>query len=234
MVPGDLERRLTYCLWIREKINRNGNDFLNSIIWSDESKFTNCGIFNRHNEHIWSIQNPEVNREVRPQVRFSVNVWAGILGNRILGPFLFDENLTSERYLNFLETEFQLYLMDIPLAILPRLWFQQDGAPAHNGRNVTQYLNTEFPERWIGNRGAVAWPARSPDLSPLDFYLWGTLKDLVYKNNINTLEDLKVQILNAFVSLNRRGIQRSVFRVTKKINDCIRVNGNLFEHLRRN
>ena len=39
------------------------------------------------NEHIWSIENPEGNRQGRPQVRFDINVWAGILKNIILGPF---------------------------------------------------------------------------------------------------------------------------------------------------
>lgn len=168
--PGDPERRLAYCLWLREEINRQGNNFLNKIIWSDETKFTNCGIFNRHNEHIWSIENPEGNRQGRPQVRFDINVWAGILGDRILGPFLFEGHLTAEQYLHFLNNEFQNFLMDIPLADLPHLWFQQDGAPAHNSRIVRQFLEAEFPGRWIGTRGAVEWPARSPDLSPLDFF----------------------------------------------------------------
>jgi hypothetical protein len=34
-------------------------------------------------------------------------------------------------------------------------------------------------------------PPRSPDLSPLDFYLWGVLKENVYKNNPHTSEELK-------------------------------------------
>ncbi|KOC62993.1 hypothetical protein WH47_02442 [Habropoda laboriosa] len=34
-----------------------------------------------------------------------------------------------------------------------------------------------FRGRWIGRRGTVEWPARSPDLALLDLYLWGKLKD---------------------------------------------------------
>jgi hypothetical protein len=232
--PADPERRLAYCFWLREQINREGIDFLNKIIWSDEAKFTNCGIFNRHNEHIWSIENPEVNRQVRPQVKFSINVWAGILGDRILGPFLFEGNLTAEQYLRFLNTEFQNFLMDIPLAHLPHLWFQQDGAPAHNSGIVRQFLEAEFPGRWIGTRGPVEWPARSPDLTPPDFFLWGTLKNIIYKTTVNTRDDLRIRILNAFASLSRRAIARSVVKIRQKINKCIAVQGNLFEHLRQN
>jgi len=37
---------------------------------------------------------------------------------------------------------------------------------------VRVYLNESFPNRWLGHIGPVAWPPRSPDLTPLDYYLW--------------------------------------------------------------
>jgi hypothetical protein len=48
---------------------------------------------------------------------------------------------------------------------------QQDVARPHFGINVRQYLDATFPERWIGSRGAIEWPPRSPDLTPLIFFL---------------------------------------------------------------
>ena len=48
------------------------------------------------------------------------------------------------------------------------MYFQQNGAPPHNARIITDYLNDTFPHRWIGKNGAIRWPARSPDLTPLD------------------------------------------------------------------
>ena len=33
-----------------------------------------------------------------------------------------------------------------------------------------------FLERWIGRGGPAAWPPRSPDINPLDFFLWGYVK----------------------------------------------------------
>lgn len=32
------------------------------------------------------------------------------------------------------------------------IWFQLNGAPAHYGQTVSDYLDTIFPNRWIGNR----------------------------------------------------------------------------------
>lgn len=56
------------------------------------------------------------------------------------------------------------------------MWFQQDGAPAHYHHQVRQYLDNWMGNRWIGRRGPVAWPARSPDLTPLDFFSVGLRK----------------------------------------------------------
>ncbi|GBO08525.1 hypothetical protein AVEN_145906-1 [Araneus ventricosus] len=53
------------------------------------------------------------------------------------------------------------------------IWFQQDGAPAHFNRNVRNHPDVIFDKQWIGRGGPVQWPARSPDLSCLDFFLWG-------------------------------------------------------------
>ena len=41
-----------------------------------------------------------------------------------------------------------------------RMWFQHDGAPAHNAVNARRHLNEVFGNRWIGRNGPVAWPAR--------------------------------------------------------------------------
>jgi hypothetical protein len=40
-----------------------------------------------------------------------------------------------------------------------------------------------LPGQWIGRRGSVAWPARSPYLVPLNFYFWGYVKDKVKPKN---------------------------------------------------
>ena len=46
-----------------------------------------------------------------------------------------------------------------------RFYFQQDGTPPHFHRDVRAYLNENLPGQWIGRRGAVECPPRSPDLT---------------------------------------------------------------------
>jgi hypothetical protein len=52
-----------------------------------------------------------------------------------------------------------------------------------------QHLNTQFPDRWLGRGGPLSWPARSPDLNPLDFFLWGHLKEIVNRDPLTDMED---------------------------------------------
>ncbi|GLV33448.1 hypothetical protein CBL_20187, partial [Carabus blaptoides fortunei] len=81
-------------------------------------------------------ENPHALIPRRNQVRFGFNVFCGILGNRLVGPIIFYGNLTAQRYLEILQTSVEDLLDDLPLAQNVRIWYQQDGAPAHNARNV--------------------------------------------------------------------------------------------------
>jgi hypothetical protein len=58
------------------------------------------------------------------------------------------------------------------------MWLQQDGTLAHFGG--TAFLILRFPDYWIGRGSPVACPVRSPDLTPVDYFLWGYMKSLVY------------------------------------------------------
>lgn len=177
--PGDNERRREFCGWYTRQCDENDN-FPCEIIWSDESRFTNNGLFNRQNSRYSSTENPHVVRSVRHQVRFGFNVWCGILGSRLVGPIIFDGTLTSEVYLNLFQNNIEDLLDELPLAVTRNVWFHQDGAPAHNSRIVTNFLAERFGDRRIGTHAPVAWPPRYPDLTPLDFFLWGYMKQKVY------------------------------------------------------
>jgi len=51
-----------------------------------------------------------------------------------------------------------------------------------------------FPNKVISRRGNISWPPRSPDLTPMDFYLWGYLKSQVYDTNPRSVDALKKKI----------------------------------------
>jgi hypothetical protein len=87
-----------------------------------------------------------------------------------------------------------------------------DGAPPHFSRNVREILDNQYPQRWIGGAGPHHWPARSPDLNPLDFFLWGYLKSIIYLRLINSEADLRVRIQEVFVSVTEEMITNATTR----------------------
>jgi hypothetical protein len=82
----------------------------------------------------------------------------------------------------------------VPQAVGQRLWFQHDGTPAHYGEDACQWLNIMYPGRWIGWEGLIVWPPRSPDQTPMDFFLWGHLKEHVYTVPSRTVEYLVARL----------------------------------------
>ena len=81
--------------------------------------------------------------------------------------------------------------------------FQQDGAPAHSSSQVRDTLDVALPGRWIGRGGPISWPPRSPDLTPLDFFLWGYLKSKVYAKPLASVCDLKRRITEEIMSISQ-------------------------------
>ena len=111
------------------------------------------------------------------------------------------------------------------------IYFQQDGAPPHFQVNVRNFLDRTLNQRWIGWRGsATKFPPRSPDLTPLDFYLWGTLKNTVYARKPQTLVEPKDQIEHAFKDIPLATIQM-VWSVRRRYWECTVAKGD-FEHVR--
>lgn len=111
------------------------------------------------------------------------------------------------------------------------VWFMQDGAPAHYARKVREYLNEIFPNHWIGRAGPLPWPARSPDLTPLDYFLWGHLKSVVYNNRPRTIEQLQENIMNECGRVTPTHLANVLRAFTMRLQHCIAAEGKQFEHL---
>lgn len=192
---NDFEPRRAFCTWLLEACAANPL-FLPSVLFTDEAGFTRNGIVNFHNSHRWHEENPHGIFQSRHQQQFSINVWAGITNDFLIGPFVLPQRLSGQNYRYFLEEDLPGLLDDVPLDVRQRMWFMHDGAPAHFSLIARDFLNAVFPERWIGRAGPVTWPPRSPDLNPLDFYVWGHLKSIVYSTPIEDADDLRQRVVD--------------------------------------
>jgi len=154
LIFGDGGARSIFCMWLLRE-HRRVVDFLKHILWTDEATFTRTSITNRRNAHIWVVENPHVVWPTSFQHQFSINVWAGMIDDLVIGPHVLPNRLNQESFLDFLQEILPVLLEDMPLATRQVMWFQLDGAPAHFARSVRQFLNAHYPQ-WIGRGGTVA------------------------------------------------------------------------------
>lgn len=138
---------------------------------------------------LWSNENPNWIVGSKDQSSEKVMVWLGIIDAKLIGPFFFEDNVNGNNYLTMLNG---LVIPKLEQLGLIDCYFQQDGAPPHFSRNVKNYLNERFPNKWIGRGGPVEWAPRSPDLTVLDFFAWGFIKNEVYQTAIHNKEHLIV------------------------------------------
>ncbi|KAJ8954921.1 hypothetical protein NQ318_016861 [Aromia moschata] len=179
MIPEDFSQcSLQTGYWISiETIN---------ILFTYEASFTKNGITNLHNAHVWADENPHATVFLHYQHQFqSINIWVGIIGNFLIGPFVLPERLNGQLYLEFLQNDFPDLIEDLPLETRRNMYFMHDGAPAHYSVGVQEHLNNIYSNRWIGRGGHSIWTldSRSPDITPLDFYLWGHLNQSALGRN---------------------------------------------------
>ncbi|GFX03943.1 uncharacterized protein TNCV_4678481 [Trichonephila clavipes] len=89
------------------------------------------------------------------------------------------------------------------------LWFQQDGATCHTARATIDLLKDTF--------GAVNWPPRSCDLTPLDYFLWGYVKSLVYADKPQTLDHLEDNIRLVIADIRPQMLEKVIENWTSRL-----------------
>ncbi|GFY35132.1 transposable element Tc3 transposase [Trichonephila clavipes] len=90
------------------------------------------------------------------------------------------------------------------------LWFQQDGATCHTARATIDSLKDTLGDRLISRFGPVNWPTRSCDLTPLDYFLWGYVKSLVYADKPQTLDHLEDNIRHVIAEIRPQMLEKVI------------------------
>lgn len=220
--PNDKILRVAFALYWEDQLNVYQNEWEDRIIWTDEAAFSLDGKLNKHNYSLYAYENPHVQLEVL-QRSPAVHVWMGLSSQGIIGPFFFTQNVNQFTYLEMLRNN------AMPAVMSLQNWeecvWQQDGAPPHWALSVRAYLREQFGENWIGRDGPIAWPPRSPDLTPCDFFLWGHLKDLVFRTMPKTLPDLRQQIVTCSRQITQEMCQNACRSVTNRLRICVNKEG---------
>lgn len=230
LLEDDPDRRFQMCSEFLVRIGDDA-DFVRNILWSDEAQFKLDGSVNRHNCVYYAYENPHLVQQTQLN-QPGITVWAALSTMGVIGPYFFVDNVKGDNYLEMLTS----YLVP---QLQQRGWFRsiifmQDGAPPHWALKVRDYLNATFPDRWIGRRGAIEWAPRSPDLTPMDFFFWGVLKDRVYQTNPRTICELRTAITREVerIATDIDLCDKVCMSVPDRMEACIRSEGGHFEHLR--
>lgn len=229
----DKRKRLDMTKILADKIE-NTKSFLTNLWTSDEAHCYLEGQVNSKNNIFWGSEKP--NEVVsKPLHSKKVTVWCAVSHRGIIGPFFFEENgvtttINSDRYIVILEM-FLEELKRLYPNTWTKMWFQQDGASPHAANKSLEWVKEHFKSRVISRKCEIEWPPYSPDLSPPDFFLWGYIKDKIYKNRPETLEDLKTNITDVI-----RGIKRPILRSVMqnfalRLGKVINQNGGHIEHM---
>ncbi|GFS85625.1 DUF4817 domain-containing protein [Trichonephila clavipes] len=198
-------------------------DFHKRILFSDEAHFWLNGYVNKQNCRIWSEANPQVYVET-PLHPEKLTVWCALWAGGIIGPYFFknDEghNVTvnGDRYRAMI-TNF--FIPELNNHDVQELWFQQDGATCHTARATINLLKDTFGDHLISRFGPVNWPARSCDLTPLDYFLWGYVKSLVYADKPQTLDHLEDNIRRVIADIRSQMLEKVMENWTSRL-DYIR------------
>jgi len=92
------------------------------------------------------------------------------------------------------------------------------------GFEVARLLVHPFKSRHQG-----IWPPRSPDLSPLDFFLWRYIKNIVYAEKIRNIQHLQERITSDIETVTRDMIQKTWQEIEFRLDVSRATNGAYIE-----
>ncbi|GFX58982.1 putative transposable element [Trichonephila clavipes] len=170
-----------------------------TILAVDEAHFWLNGYVNKQNFRIWSEGNPQVYVET-PLHAEKLTVRCALWAGGIIGPYFFKNDEGHK---------------------ITELWFQQDDATCHTARATIDLLKDTFGDHLISRFGPVNWPPRSCDLTPLDYFLWGYVKSLVYADKPQTLDHLTDNIRRVIADIRPQMLEKVIENWTSRL-DYIR------------
>lgn len=146
----------------------------------------------------------------------SVMVWAGITASHRTELVVIRGNLNAQRYTNeILRQHVQPFLRDHPEVEQ----FQQDNARPHTARVSLQFLED-------AQINVLQWPAKSPDLSPIE-NLWSILKANVKRrdNPPTTAQELEAALLEEWQAIPQQAIRKLFNSMRKRCVKCVQAAG---------
>ena len=202
---------------------------LTHVWFTDESWFTTDGIAQKNNQFYWALNKDAVKPVISQKYPIKIHVWAAISVSGVIGPYFFHRagrNITVNQYTY---QEFVKWFIDQlkQRRKFSRVIMMQDRATPHTALSTRSFLTSNFGNRLIGKHFAFEWPPQLSDLTLADYYLWPTLKRLVYHSPepYRSLLGLKRAIIFHMRKMARWNHDHLLESVKWRWEWCVRVNG---------
>ncbi|GFW81225.1 transposable element Tcb2 transposase [Trichonephila clavipes] len=212
------QHRTARLQWCREHHNWTEQDWA-CVLFSDESRFSLSSDCRR--QLIWSesgtAYRPENIQEKDRYPTCSIIVWAGIMINgRTRLHVVANGTMTGQRYID------EVLLPHVCLfrgAVGDKFVFMDDNATCHRTLAVQDCLDSEGIQRLV-------WPARSPDLNPIE-NVWDALgRQVAGRNYPPTNKNTLIRALTEeWDKLPQELLDNVVQSMVRRVECCITLNG---------
>ncbi|GFW46013.1 transposable element Tcb2 transposase [Trichonephila clavipes] len=213
-----LDHRTARLQWCREHHNWTEQDWA-CVLFSDESRFSLSSDCRR--QLIWresgTAYRPENIQEKDRYPTCSIMVWAGItINGRTRLHVVANGTLTGQRYID------EVLLPHVHLfrgAVGDKFVFMDDNATCHRTLAVQDCLDSEGIQRLV-------WPARSPDLNPIE-NVWDALgRQVAGRNYPPTNKNTLIRALTEeWDKLPQQLLDNVVQSMVRRVECCITLHG---------
>ncbi|GFS70962.1 transposase [Trichonephila clavipes] len=210
---NDHQARRRFVEWAQNEI-AVVPDFHKRILFSDEAHFWLNGYVNKQNCHIWSEANPQVYVETPLHPEKLTGALYGLVESFFKNDEGHNVTVNGDRY-RVMSTNF--FIPELNNHDVQELWFQQDGATCHTARATIDLLKDTFGDHLISRFVPVNLPPRSCDLTPLDYFLWGYVKSLVYADKPQTLHNLEDNIRRVIADIRPQMLEKVIENWTSRL-----------------
>ena len=196
--------------------------------FSDEKNFTQEQKINRRNDRYLADNIEEV--PIVMHVKFPLNVMVlAVVSSEgdVMPPFIFEKGvkLNSEVYIEVLNNVVKPWMHEVAKG-RPYV-FQQDSAPCHASKKTQAWLLENVYHHW----SPELWPPNSPDLNPLDYFVWGVLEAKTNSVFHPNLDSLKTAIVEQFALLDRHDIIKACRAFRTRVEKVVKAEGGHIEQM---
>lgn len=197
--------------WCRSRRNWTATEW-NRVVFSDESKYSMASDDGR--VRVWRLPGQRLNpaffveRHTSPTA--GVMVWGAIAYDSRSPLVVIRGTITAQRYVQDILQPHVLPLM----AGLPGAIFQQDNARPHTAR---------MSQACLRQVATLPWPARSPDLSPIE-HVWDHIGRQLRQPT--SLHNLEIQLQQLWTDMPQDTIRDLYASMPARITSCIQCRGD--------